>query len=111
MATLLIAYDLADAEGAADLTVAIQSLGVRWARPLASLWYVETDKSPGELETELSSLLGMDDGLLVQRTAGEAVLTNTMLRWTARPDLTGPAELGAQIIAWPDARPIVAEAA
>ena len=79
METLLIAYDLADTEDTADLTAAIQALGDRWARPLASLWCVETDKSPTEIEAQLSDLLGMDDGLLVQRMEGEAALANTML--------------------------------
>ena len=111
METLLIAYDLADTEDTADLTAAIQALGVRWARPLASLWCVETDKSPTEIEAQLSDLLGMDDGLLVQRMEGEAALANTMLRWTARAVAVKTDVVGAQVIAWPDARRIVAEAA
>ena len=34
-----------------------------------------------ELEAELKDLLADDDGLLIQATKREAILTNTSLRW------------------------------
>ena len=85
MATLLIAYDLADpAVAAAPLAQAIMRLGSRWARPLAALWYVETETAAADVEALLTPLLADDDGLLVQQAAGEAALANTMLRWSGR---------------------------
>ena len=93
MPTLLIAYDLASSGHAAvPLAAAIRQLGSRWARPLASLWYVETTATPAEIEAMLAAHLGDDDGLLVQEVAGHAALANTMLRWTSRSALaTAPA--------------------
>jgi hypothetical protein len=83
MPTLLIAYDLAPSGGADTLVAtAIRQLGSRWARPLASLWYMETTATPCEIEAALAPLLGDDDGLLVQEVTGHAALANTMLRWT-----------------------------
>ena len=93
MPTLLIAYDLASSDHAATpLAAAIRQLGSRWARPLASLWYIETAATPAEIEATLAPLLGDDDGLLVQSVTGHAALANTMLRWTSRSALaTAPA--------------------
>jgi hypothetical protein len=83
MPMLLIAYDLASSgHTATALPAAIRQLGGRWARPLASLWYVETTATPAEIEAALASLLSDDDGLLVQEVTGHAALANTMLRWT-----------------------------
>ena len=85
MPTLLIAYDLAEpAITSAPLAQAIMRLGTRWARPLASLWVVETDATAGDVEALLAPLLAADDGLLVQLAAGEVAVSNTMLRWSGR---------------------------
>jgi hypothetical protein len=83
MSILLIAYDTVPADSADKaLSGAIRALGQRWARPLATLWYVETSAAVAEIEAALSPLLGDEDGLLVQEVAGQAALANTMLRWT-----------------------------
>jgi hypothetical protein len=83
MPTLLIAYDLASSgQNAIPLAATIRQLGSRWARPLASLWYLETSATAAEIEATLVPLLGDDDGLLVQEVTGHAALANTMLRWT-----------------------------
>ncbi len=88
MPTLLIAYDIgSDGHPTAALAAAIRQLGLRWARPLASLWYIETDKSVIDIETSLASYLSDDDGLLIQEVIGQAALANTMLRWTGRSPL------------------------
>jgi hypothetical protein len=85
MPILLIAYDIATADGADKaLSVAIRALGQRWARPLATLWYVETSAAVAEIEAVLAPLIGDEDGLLIQEVAGQAALANTMLRWTGR---------------------------
>ena len=83
MTPILIAYDLAEpAIAAGPLAQAIMQLGHRWARPLASLWFVETTASPAEIEALLAPLLAADDGLLVQRTAEDATMVNTVARWS-----------------------------
>ena len=110
MPTLLIAYDLAHTNPVAPaLAAAIKALGTQWARPLAALWYVETDRSPAQVETLLSDLLEIDDGLLVQQVTGAAALVNTMLRWTpVHPVAHG---VGGRVIPWPNSAPRQAEAA
>jgi hypothetical protein len=96
MSILLIAFDIAT-DGGADkaLSGAIRALGSRWARPLASLWYVETSASVAEIEAALAPLIGEEDGLLVQEVIGEAALANTMLRWTRGSMLAPVAVLAA----------------
>ena len=100
MPTLLIAYDLAQPAAAASMLAdAIIGLGTHWARPLAGLWYVETERSPAEVEAQLSYLIEIDDGLLVQQVVGAAEMANTMLRWTAKRG--APHETAGRIITWP----------
>jgi hypothetical protein len=83
MPILLIAYDIATANGAERaVSTAIRAFGQRWARPLSSLWYVETSATVAEIEAVLAPLIGDEDGLLIQEVAGQAALANTMLRWT-----------------------------
>jgi hypothetical protein len=83
MPTLLVAYDLDTNETATpDLTATIRRLAHRWARPLASLWYIETHAPPEMIEAALAPLLGDADGLIVQEITGTAAVANTMLRWT-----------------------------
>jgi hypothetical protein len=99
--TVLIAYDMAAANSATSTTLAaaIRQLGPRWARPLASLWYVETGHSVENIEAALAPFLNDDDGLLVQEATGQASLTNTMLRWTSRSPLIA-SEVAAQRRPW-----------
>ena len=105
MPTLLIAYDLdVPSTVGAHLADAIMRLGTRWARPLASLWYIETNTACTTVEEQLSGLLGTDDGLLVQQVTGEAALANTMLRWTPRHQTAWNSQC-ANIIAWPNQVP------
>jgi hypothetical protein len=85
MPILLIAYDMATADGADKaLSGAIRLLGKRWARPLANLWYVETVATAVQIEAALAPFIGDEDGLLIQEVAGQAALANTMLCWTGR---------------------------
>ena len=107
MPTLLIAYDLTSSEAAAPLAEAIMALGARWARPLASVWYVETSASVAEIEVALSDFLHDDDGLLVQQAFGHAAVANTMLRWTparTAPSAVVPDTDSARIVQWPGTR-------
>jgi hypothetical protein len=83
MSLLLIAYDIGPADGAEKaLSAAIRALGQRWARPLATLWYVDTSATVADIEALLAPLIGDEDGLLIQEVTGQAALANTMLRWT-----------------------------
>ncbi len=83
MRTYVIAYDLAAPECSAPLVAArIMSLGVEWARPLPNMWYVRTNLSPDRVEAALKPYFDDDDGLLIQRTRGEAAVFNTVLRWS-----------------------------
>jgi hypothetical protein len=85
MSTLLIAYDLSDAGSAnGPLAAAIMRLGSRWARPLSTLWFIETAATPADIEAALAPWIDADDGLVVQAVAGEAALANTVVRWTGR---------------------------
>ena len=112
MATLLIAYDLVDRDTESSLTAAIRRLGNRWARPLPQLWCVETDKAAEVVEAELSPMLGMDGGLMVQQLAGEAATSNTMVRWTrSLPPRGADEETALNIVKWPGHSSKVAEAA
>ncbi|RUP08344.1 hypothetical protein [Hyphomicrobium sp.] len=82
MRTYLISYDLAQPNRNQHvLAQVIMGLGDKWARPLSNTWYVTSDREEFELETELRELLAEEDGLLIQATKREAVMTNTSLRW------------------------------
>ncbi|HMN38344.1 MAG TPA: hypothetical protein PKD49_11630 [Hyphomicrobium sp.] len=82
MRTYLISYDLAKpARNQHVLAQVIMSIGEKWARPLASTWYVNSDREETDLESDLKGLLGEEDGLLIQAVKREAILTNTSLRW------------------------------
>lgn len=82
MRTYLISYDLAHpTRNQHVLAQLIMGLGDKWARPLTNTWYVTSDREEFELETELRELLMEEDGLLIQATKRDAVLTNTSLRW------------------------------
>jgi len=82
MRTFLISYDLANPYANRHVIAqAIMEAGQSWARPLESTWYVKSDAPPAELEDKLQSLLGSDDGLLVQAVKGDAAMAGTTLRW------------------------------
>jgi len=82
MRTLIISYDLAQPHRNKHiLAQQIMAVGHSWARPLEQTWYVRTEAREEEIEAQLRGLLDPDDGLLIQATKDEAVLTNTALRW------------------------------
>jgi hypothetical protein len=82
MRTYLISYDLAKPNRNQHvLAQLIMGLGEKWARPLSNTWYITSERDETELESELKDLLADDDGLLIQATKREAILTNTSLRW------------------------------
>jgi hypothetical protein len=81
MRTFLISYDLAPASARHGMAAEIMQLGDAWARPLESTWYVRTKARATEVETRMRSLLGSDDGLLIQEVEADAFLLNTALRW------------------------------
>jgi hypothetical protein len=64
-ATILIAYDIHPAQGAAydDLIGAIQSLGAWWHH-LETVWIVRSNQKPDEIRDKLKSHIGTDDQLL-----------------------------------------------
>lgn len=106
MRTLIISYDLAQPHRNKHiLAQQIMALGNSWARPLEQTWYVKTDAREDEIEAQLRGFLDPDDGLLIQATRDEAVMTNTALRWfrqrRAGIDLDGD----TNIIAFPMPKP------
>jgi hypothetical protein len=64
-ATILIAYDIHPAQGAAydDLIGAIQSLGAWWHH-LETVWIVRSNQKPDEIRDKLKSHIGTDDQLI-----------------------------------------------
>lgn len=102
MRTYLISYDLAKpARNQHVLAQVIMGLGDKWARPLASTWYVASEREEMELEGELRELLGEEDGLLIQAVKREAILTNTSIRWFRQRRAGLDIEAGSNIIAFP----------
>jgi len=82
MRTLIISYDLAQPHRNKHiLAQQIMTLGQSWARPLEQTWYVRTDAREEQIEAQLRGLLDPEDGLLIQATKDDAVMTNTALRW------------------------------
>jgi hypothetical protein len=71
-ATILIAYDIHPAEGAAydDLIGAIQSLGAWWHH-LETVWIVRSNQKPDEIRDKLRSHIGTDDQLLILDITGD----------------------------------------
>lgn len=109
MRTLIISYDLAQPQRNKHvLAQQIMSVGRSWARPLEQTWYVRTDAAADEVEERLRVVLQSDDGLLVQATRDDAVMTNTALRWfrqrQPRTDV-GPDD-GSNVIAFPAPTPV-----
>lgn len=85
MRTYLVSYDLTNpALNQPYITEAIMSLGEAWARPLANVWYLRTDREQSAIEGRLARLLDEHDGLLVQAVREDAGFRNTGLRWIRR---------------------------
>jgi hypothetical protein len=72
VASILIAYDIHPAEGAAydDLVQAIQSLGAWWHH-LETVWIIRSEKTPEEIRDILKPYVGVDDQLLVLDVSGD----------------------------------------
>jgi hypothetical protein len=82
MRTYLIAYDVAQAKAIKHaMATELMRIGVTWARPLETTWYVRTAEAACDVEARLSTLLDTDDGLLIQPVQDEATLSNTAIRW------------------------------
>jgi hypothetical protein len=71
-ATILIAYDIHPAQGAAydDLISAIHSLGAWWHH-LETVWIVRSNEKPDEIRDKLKSYIGTDDQLLILDITGD----------------------------------------
>jgi hypothetical protein len=71
-ATILIAYDVHPAKGAAydNLIEAIQSLGAWWHH-LETVWIVRSNRTPEELRDTLKAFVGTDDQLLIIDITGD----------------------------------------
>jgi hypothetical protein len=71
-ATILIAYDIHPAQGAAydDLIAAIRSLGAWWHH-LETVWIVRSSHKPDEIRDKLKSHIGADDQLLILDITGD----------------------------------------
>jgi len=72
LATILIAYDVHPARGAAydHLIHAIQSLGAWWHH-LETVWIVRSGHTPNEIRDHLKPFIGTDDQLLVVDISGD----------------------------------------
>lgn len=72
LASILIAYDIHPAEGAAydELVHAIQSLGAWWHH-LETVWIIRSEKTPEEIRDILKQYVGIDDQLLVLDISGD----------------------------------------
>jgi hypothetical protein len=72
VASILIAYDIHPAEGAAydDLVQSIQSLGVWWHH-LETVWIVRSEKTPEAICDTLKAHIGADDQLLILDISGD----------------------------------------
>ena len=107
MRTLIISYDLAQPHRNKHvLAQQIMAIGQSWARPLEQTWYVRTDAREDQIEAQLRGHLDPDDGLLIQATRDEAVLTNTALRWFRQRRAGIEAGRGDQRHRLPDAGPV-----
>lgn len=109
MRLFLISYDLGRSRhNKHEIATAIMNLSEAWARPLETTWYVRTDLSEDDIQTELSWLLDPEDGLIVQAVSEAALLVNTSLRWFRRR--RAAAEALSNIFAFPlDAPTAVAQ--
>jgi hypothetical protein len=106
MRTLIVSYDLAQPHRNKHiLAQQIMAIGHSWARPLEQTWYVKTDAREEEVEAQLRGLLDPDDGLLIQATRDEAVMTNTALRWFRQRRAGVDMDGDTNVIAFPMPKP------
>ncbi|WP_439592385.1 hypothetical protein [Microbacterium sp.] len=76
MTSYLVSYDLrAPGRNYDDLLKYLRSLPYS-AKPLESLWLVETTMTAVELRDSLSRLVDKGDGIMVAKTSGEAAWRN-----------------------------------
>ena len=102
MRTLIISYDLASPHRNKHvLAQQIMGLGQSWARPLDQTWYVRTEASEQNVESQLVGLLDVNDGLLIQAVENDAVLTNTALRWFRQRRVGVEIDENSNVIAFP----------
>lgn len=102
MRTMIISYDLASPHlNKHVLAHQIMGLGQAWARPLEQTWYVKTEASEREVESQLSRLLDANDGLLIQAVEDDAVLTNTALRWFRQRRTGAEIDANSNVIPFP----------
>jgi hypothetical protein len=100
MRTYLITYDRT-CHARQGLAATIMQIGAAWARPLETTWYVQSSERAEALERRLASHLQAEDGLLIQQVDAGAVLTNTALRWFRRRRPETPADVPANVVAFP----------
>ncbi len=69
---LLISYDLRGLESHSDYMLVIDYLKsfIDWAKPLKSLWFIETGKDPSVVRNEIMRITDLNDGLLVMDVTG-----------------------------------------
>lgn len=102
MRTYVISYDLAKPHRNQHVVAqTIMALGDKWARPLANTWYVVSDRDEAELEADLRSFLDEEDGLIIQATKRDAMLTNTSLRWFRQRRTEIDVSRSANVVAFP----------
>lgn len=107
MRTYLISYDLAKPHLLKHVVAqAIMALGDSWARPLEQTWYVRSEEAEAVIESKLTRLLDSDDGLLIQAVKGEALLTNTSLRWFRQRQAGVEVAEHTNVIAFPFPAPV-----
>jgi hypothetical protein len=108
MRTLIISYDLAQPHRNKHILAHhIMAIGNSWARPLEQTWYVRTDAREEEIEAQLRGALDPDDGLLIQATRDEAVLTNTALRWFRQRRAGIDTDGDSNVLAFPMPKPFI----
>ena len=108
MRTLIISYDLAQPHRNKHiLAQQIMAIGQSWARPLEQTWYVRTDAREDQIEAQLRGHLDPDDGLLIQATRDEAVLTNTALRWFRQRRAGIDTDGDSNVLAFPMPKPFI----
>ena len=77
--TYLISYDLGVPETHADYTALSQhfkKLYSTWARPVKSVWIVKSDKTAGEIRTDIKTILDLNDKLIVVELSGSWATCN-----------------------------------
>lgn len=71
MKTFLISYDLGQPENYSsylNLSNFIKKTYTKWAKPLQSVWIIQSNKTAGQIRDEIKSVLDYNDKLLVIET-------------------------------------------